>query len=152
MHIDLVRYMDHHIVDILDQGVRASDEEEVHLATGYSCGIVLPEFVKVSEEVYTVLGGGVPIALYGVAPFKDKDTGSPWLIGTDKFSEYQIAIALWSREAVKDLKKKYRLLENFVYNNNKRSIKWLQWCGFVIEEPEPFGPFGALFRRFWMKG
>ena len=43
----------------------------------------------------------------------------------------------------------HKLLVNFVYSENKKSINWLKRAGFSFEEPKPYGEFGNLFQLFY---
>jgi hypothetical protein len=39
---------------------------------------------------------------------------------------------------------------NYVYAENKKSIKWLEWLGFKVRDAQPIGINGANFHRFEM--
>jgi len=47
---------------------------------------------------------------------------------------------------------KFSLLYNYVDARNVKSIKWLRWLGFQLDEPAPYGVRGLPFHRFELRG
>jgi len=56
-----------------------------------------------------------------------------------------------SRYYVLEMKRHFQRLENYVDARQKRSIRWLKWCGFTVENPKPWGTLGLPFHQFWME-
>ena len=93
-----------------------------------------------------------PVCLFGVGSLLLSGRGSPWLLGTELMARYRREVAVRSRPAVAYMRRRWRTLENWVHADNIVSVRWLEACGFTLEDPAPFGPEGAPFRRFWMQG
>ena len=53
---------------------------------------------------------------------------------------------------IKEMLKGYDRIENYVSAENKLSIQWLEWCGFVLEEKEIMGIGKKYFHKFYMEG
>jgi hypothetical protein len=115
--------------------------------------MALATSVRWSRKAWAAELDGEPIAIWGVAPFGSwlGDKGSPWLLGSDRMKEVSIIGARVSQPFVLEMLSMFTMLENYVSNDNKLSIRWLRWCGFKMDHPEPFGLERKLFRRFWMK-
>jgi hypothetical protein len=98
----------------------------------------------------TVVVDGRPVLMYGVGvPTLLGSTGSPWLLATDAVYEVLFSFLKYSRPVVRHMQSLFPRLENHVHADNALSIRWLQWCGFSIDDtPELFNgePF-YLFRR-----
>jgi hypothetical protein len=45
----------------------------------------------------------------------------------------------------------HKELSGYAWAENRVHLKWLQWLGFQLDEPKPFGPHMQPFRRFQMK-
>lgn len=98
----------------------------------------------------------IPCAIFGVAPLVmqnsnacGKNTGIPWLVGTDD-------IRLCSRELVQlsaawlaRLQNDWRLLINLADSRNKRNLRWLTHAGFHCGDSLPLGKHGEAFTFFY---
>jgi hypothetical protein len=105
-----------------------------------------------SEHPVAMEIDGTPEAMFGVCPTSAVlNAGSPWYLGTEKSREHKQFIAKNSRKWVRKVAHGYDYLENYVSDSHKLSVRWLKFCGFTIEKPEPRGPMGALFRKFWWR-
>ena len=103
------------------------------------CGVFLDD-----NEPLCIMGLIIPVIL---AP----DIASPWLIGTKALGRHRKAFMRETRRWVREWRKEYSLMTNFVDAEYTGAIRWLRWLGFDIFEPEPFGPQGAPFCRFEMR-
>lgn len=52
---------------------------------------------------------------------------------------------------VREMGTDYLTLRNHVDIRNHLAIRWLQWLGFTLDDPIPFGPFGFKFHPFNMQ-
>lgn len=91
---------------------------------------------------YAILYDGIVEAVCGVGRNND-----PWLAGTDEIARHPATFFRVSRNIINEMKSRYDWLCNWVDDDNKLSIRWLDWAGFHIDEPREVG--GGLFRRFY---
>ncbi len=140
------------LVERLAAEMRPADAQEVWLSHQHRPLEALQRSVSVSPWCVAAVDAEGPLAMFGVGSRLLSETGSPWMLGSVRLANYRREIARWSPDVVRHMRSGYSTLENRVLAANVASVRWLSWCGFTLEEPAPFGPFGALFRRFWMKG
>ncbi len=132
--------------------LRLADYEEVFASHGRDADASLIKGVEDSFMAWTAVADGQPFLLFGVAaPSSLSTTGVPWALGTDTTNRVGIAVVRQSRHYVKEMKRHFYRLENHTDDRHKVAHRWLRWCGFTIEEPEPWGVMGLPFRRFWME-
>lgn len=93
----------------------------------------------------------LPAAMAGVAPAGILSfTGRPWMLATPALdSAPRTLLARLSQRHVAIMLRLFPRLENWVHADNRRSLRWLKWCGFVIDEPRACGVAGELFHRFY---
>lgn len=141
---------DDSFIEHLGYNMRASDKREVWLSTEHTPCEALREAFGVEGKSKVALFEGEPIAAFGVAKFMDAGMGTPWFLCTDGvYNVSSIEFALQSRRQLAELSEGFKLLENYVLASNETSVRWLEWLGFVVDEPQTLGPFNASFRRFW---
>jgi hypothetical protein len=137
---------------IVADGMRESDREEVWASHNHSPYEALrysfdgSHYAKVLADCRDI-----PYCMFGVAaitPFSP--VGSPWMLATDTINEHKKEFLRWSLVYADKIRNMHSKLENYVHAKNILSIDWLQWCGFTIEEPAPYGKENDLFRKFWM--
>lgn len=112
--------------------LRAEDVFEIEQNNGIMVDptLALAHSAKVSNEYFTVMIDDYPEALFGVADHpKIEGVGVVWMLGTDDLPKA-------SRELVRDTKSilnnwlgRYDLLVNFIYEENKKSLRWLKALG-----------------------
>ncbi len=140
-------------VRALQGKLRESDCLEIAACSGRDPDKALAEGFLASSKVWTGLVEGMPVSMFGVAaPSLLSPVASPWLLGTDAFDGEGIAIAKRSRHYVREMRKGFALLENYTDDRHTIAHRWLFWCGFQVDEPQPWGVMGLPFRRFWMPG
>ena len=89
------------------------------------------------------------VCMYGVAELSIlSNIGIPWLLGTDEIEQHSKYFLRQNRYYMKEIKKKYSYLVNFVDARNTVAIRWLEWLGFKVHETQPFGPDDMPFHRF----
>jgi RimJ/RimL family protein N-acetyltransferase len=109
----------------------------------------LKEAWEKSDMRWTVLKNGEVACVLGCCGLKGK-FGVPWLLGTDLSKKVKQAFVTDLKLCLAEMLREYRCLINYVHPQNKQSIRWLQWLGFKIKKPVPFGEFGILFHPFTM--
>lgn len=101
-----------------------------------------------SVEVFTGTVDGEPVCMFGYSlPCLIGDEAEPWLLGTDEMARHATAFLRRNRPFIADLRKRFRRLSGWVYEQNHSSVRWLRWLGFTVR-PEvriiggiPFRPF-----------
>lgn len=129
-------------------GLRAEDELEVRLSHNVDpVTAMLESFIN--SDICDALEGddGTPVGMCGVA------RQQIWLLGTDNLTinkSHKKFLCIDGKEWVETcLKKVGKPLGNWVYAENKKSIKWLKYLGFTVNDPRPYGHNRALFCQFW---
>lgn len=97
---------------------------------------------RVDEKAVCVFGLGVGSYLSGIM--------RPWLMGTPEIEQHGRIFLRSNRVLVQDWAARFDL-ENWVDARHTVSIRWLQWLGFTVYDPAPFGPFQYPFHRFEMR-
>ncbi|UZP67383.1 hypothetical protein N1030_17575 [Desulfovibrio mangrovi] len=139
-------------VDGLRGRLRRSDCGEVLAATGLAPDAGLERSFSMSCMAWAVVEKAEVIAMFGVGASSLSGTGSPWLLGTDALVRQVRGFIQHSREYIDLMRQRFPNLVNWVDARNAASVRWLGWCGFTVEEPVPFGPFGLPFHKFHMGG
>lgn len=101
-----------------------------------------------SFDCRVALVGGDPVAVFGCAKH-DELSAIPWLLGTPRVDRQRRFLTQYIPALVGEWREQFPLLFNFVHTNNKTSIRWLQWLGFTIADPIPFGVGQQLFHPFY---
>lgn len=132
--------------------LRAEDRLEVQRASG-DVEDALRDSIQRSRLCVLFLSDGVPLCVMGVVEplFLDPDVGSPWLLGTEPLRHHKKAFLRETRLWMKEIRKPYSLLYNYVDADYAGAIRWLKWLGFTVFDPEPFGVKKTLFCRFEMR-
>lgn len=128
--------------------LRKQDELEVSLSHGLAPVEACMLSYRQSQVCQAIEGDdGSCVALTGVVG------KTIWLLGSTSLTatkNHRLQLCRYGREWVDFcLESAGGYVENMVYYKNKRSIRWLKHLGFTVQEPEPFGPSGALFCPFW---
>jgi hypothetical protein len=116
-------------------------------------GPLLEDAIWCSLEAHEALCDDRTLCVFGVGQIGiSLSDGAPWMVGTQLLDQHPQALAKMSREWITHIRPSYRRLYNYVWDEHKEALRWLQWLGFEMGAPEPRGPFSKLFRRFEMKG
>lgn len=143
--LDLLIQMSSHL--------READVQEVKAASGATPEEALTRSFNRSSKCWVAVLRGRPILAFGVAPLSIMGfIGSPWLLATDEILKVRREFIRESKRYVNEMSEGFELLQNYVDARNRVSINWLSWCGFVMEDAEPYGYEGRLFHRFHKQG
>ena len=126
-------------------GMREIDRKELDFAGGWEPLEALQHSFETSEYCRCIELDGRPVALFGVLSRK----GLIWLLGTKDLVRMKKSFVENSIKYVNEGFKYADCLENYVWIENKLSIRWLKWCGFKFDEPRPYGLKKALFLHFY---
>ncbi len=147
MKAKIVKALAEHI-DVIAPNVREADREEMLAYNGMTPRQALELSLYNSQgEAWTGMANDVPVCIFGVAK-----PNYIWLVGTEDIHKYDKLFLSKSRKILKELLEKHPILENYVQAKNTRSVQWLAWLGFNMEQPEPMGVNNELFCHFWLEG
>lgn len=134
------------------QRARAADVAEVRATDGKTVGQAINAALAQSERVSCMMINDEPVAIFGVRRISMVPSiGVPWLLGTDAITENPIEFARASKKYLPEVQRGYESLRNFVDSRHKESVRWLQWLGFTIHEPIPYGVEHRYFHPFSMR-
>lgn len=138
-------------IDFIIENVRLEDVIEMDELDGGNVKEALHETPDIFNNAYVWEKDGKVMCIFGVNPLKEHDgVGVIWMLATKFFDEHSMAFIHACKEVVADMIDKYEYVFNYVYSENRKSIKWLKWLGFDVKDPEPIGHKGANFHRFEM--
>jgi len=133
--------------------LRECDEQEVWAALRLKGAQALQASFEYAVRSWALLADGEPVALFGVSPYPSvKRQGCPWMLANDRIADIWMYVLRMTKEYVYGpLMDGFDSLFNFVDVRNKASIRWLEWVGFHISNPVPFGVGGEFFHPFWLR-
>ncbi len=138
-------------VEYVAANMRAIDAEEIRLAGNHDPWECLTDGVNHSTYCRTIEIDGRPAAILGLVPTNILGrSGIVWLLGTDAIERHAKAFCHLCRQELAEMMSRADRLENFVWVENKISIRWLKWLGFEFEDKEiVWGPKKARFLHFY---
>jgi hypothetical protein len=135
-------------VDYLKYHLKRADLLEIWRSHGYSPEKALTEGFERSDSCYTILSD-VPIAMFGVVSKSLlSDKGVIWMLSSYELERYTFTFLKHCGKYVESMLEDYKVLENYVDIDNKKTIKWLKFLGAKMEEPIIYGIRKMPFRRF----
>lgn len=141
-----------HIDDAVQINVRESDAREIWRTSLSGPNKAVRRSILASRDVWTARIDGEIICIFGVADVSlITKTGAPWLLGSDLVEEQGLEFLVKTKKYMEKVKVGYDRLMNYVDADNEVSIKWLEWIGFTVGEPVPFGAVGKPFRKFTLE-
>ena len=136
-------------VDVLVNNLRISDIRECALVGASPEMALAVPFMEDGATGFTVTHKDIPIGMCGVTPLdKGMHTGRIWFLGTDMIDEHRLFIYKHSKLILSFLKIDYDFVENFVPQDQIKTIKWLESIGFHQDDRIYFFdsiPFVKLF-------
>lgn len=135
---------------VLAPNLRQADKDEVWASHGLLPLQALQFSFLLSEEANTIISDNEDIiGMFGVT--KHGDIGIPWLLMSDDIYQpsHVRQFVPTSKKWVKQVQERYKILVNYVAQDNDKAIKWLRLLGFTfisLEEnygvnPKPFYEF-----------
>ena len=132
--------------------IRQADLLEHDAAVGGAIEDSLRTGLSVSTQTWAGEVDGKVICVCGVAPVPEMEgSGAVWLVSTEELETAPIQFLFHSRRVLRKMLGLYGHLFNFADKRNTRALRWLQWIGFTIYEPIPYGVEGLPFHLFEMR-
>ncbi len=140
-------------VEELAVDLREADRIEIGASHGADVRRTIRYAVRTSPEPWAVRSSDGLLCIFGIAVESLLDgSGAPWMLGTPLLDGRHRTLGLVARRYLAEMSRVYAVLTNQVDARNAASIRLLEWLGFDLGEPEPFGVSGLPFRRFEMRG
>lgn len=137
-------------ISIIADNMRIIDRKELALAGGLSPYETLCKSFEQSIYCRCIEANGEPVALFGVnKPYVLGQSAYIWMLGTDKLNKIKKNFVQNCLQYINESFEYADYLENYVWIENKLSIRWLKWCGFKFDEPMLYGVKKALFMHFY---
>jgi hypothetical protein len=123
---------------VLAPNLRQADKDEVWASHGLGPLEALQFSFLLSEEANTIISDNEDIiGMFGVT--KHGDIGIPWLLMSDDIYQpsHVRQFVPTSKKWVKEVQERYKILVNYVAQDNDKAIKWLRLLGFTFISLEP---------------
>lgn len=127
------------------------EEDRVEYRAAYGVGnerSVLQQTIEQTYDCQVAEVDGVPFAIFGIGPGPE-GSAIPWLIGTDVLTDNRQFLCRIFPRVLAGWKAKHPLMFNCVLATHTKTIRWLQWLGFTIADPIPYGDEQRLFHPFF---
>lgn len=134
----------------LAKTLRKADLQEIQHGSALPPEAALLYSLAVSDYCYTVWLDDQIVMIFGVGGIEGV-SGCPWMMASDLLLQVKRDFIKECRRFVDAMLDRYSQLENWVWSGNKIHIYWLEWLGFKMEPPVPFGINGEPFHRFHLK-
>lgn len=133
--------------------LRQGDIDELRASHGGSTRQAMWGAYLVSRDTtFTGEANGVPVCVYGVRePCMLNTVASPWMLASRDLVLHSGEFLRRSKQMVEIFRNIFPVMENYVDARNIASIRWLQWVGFSVYYPKPYGVEGLPFHRFDMR-
>ena len=136
-------------IEELAETMRQCDVDEVWASSHTTPLEALQRGVQFSQEPFTGLMDGKVVCIFGVSQISPlSEEARPWLLASDLIDETAHTFLRVNRVYIREIKKKYPFLQNWVDCRNEKAIRWVKWLGFKFDKPAPYGPDGLDFMRF----
>jgi hypothetical protein len=135
-------------VAYLASRLRRQDQEELTAASGMDPADALRYMVRTTPDLWAVLEGHQPIALFGAIPRDEAGVAIPWMVGTDRLMAHPRWVARESRAWFRRLGGLWPVLTNWSDARQATHHRWLEWIGARFVEEASKGPEGLTFRRW----
>lgn len=135
-------------VQSLDPRLCEMDKLERGLAFGENARDILERTLQMSISAYTLHINKRAEAMCGLIPLADMRNAVIWCVSSAAMHNYPRQYMRYGRWLTAEGLANFNLLQNYVYENNAKSIAWLERLGAKFERPQPYGVSRAMFRRF----
>ena len=123
--------LDH--VDYLCVNLRDEDEEELKAMNIDGRYALAFPFTQNHSLTFTILDDETPLAMFGTIPARNNEA-SIWRLCRNEFQNNYREICRHARDFIELLQSSYSTIYNVVPANNKRTIRFLRFCGFQFGE------------------
>jgi hypothetical protein len=121
---------------LLASQLRECDRLEVLASGSQSVRAAVVDSVRLSLWAYAFWLGERLVCIVGVAAQSIMcRIGVPWALGTDVMDELPREVLRFSPRVIALMQADFDVLVNYVHARNRRSIRWLKWCGFTVAAP-----------------
>lgn len=128
--------------------LRAADLAEIAAGTGRPPIEVIRTGIADSVRAWAVFIDGSIAAVFGVGRI-DRETGAPWLLGTEAIDRNPMAFVRVSAHYILTMRAMFPVLRNVVHAENVKAVRWLRRAGFTIHPAVPYG--SGMFHPFEMR-
>ena len=146
VEVRIVPALEDHLGDLV---LRQADVDEIWASSAADSQAALTRTLGVSTRAWSGYADDELVVMFGVARASLLGgIGVPWMVASDSLEGHAIRFLRRCRPYVREMLDGFVVLMNFVDARNTTAIKWLEWCGFTIFDPTPYGPFRMPFHRF----
>ena len=116
----------------LSKTLRKQDVQEVFASFGQNPAQALIRAYLTSHlHCYTIILDDEVVGMFGISKIRD-GVGSPWLLGSDKLTDYKFEFHKHAKEHIDTFMDEYDVLFNYVDKRNTQAIKWIKSLGFTF--------------------
>lgn len=139
-------------LEFIAKNIRKPDLDELWATCMQRPIDVLVSGLEDSSAVKTGIIDDEPVCVWGVVEQSLLfNTGKPWMVASKNLDDAPLTFLRHCKPEVMKLLDNYDTLENYVDVRNTKSVQWLRWLGFTIDEPVNYGIFNLPFHKFWME-
>jgi hypothetical protein len=141
-------------IDELTANMRPADVVECQAAGVVDLRECIADGVQNSDLCWTGLVDGKVAAIFGARPLGSllNPVAAVWLLGTPVLTANRRAFARHAPRYIRQMLQAYPHLVNCVHAENAPAVRFLRHHGFTLGAAVPYGPHGALFHPFEMRG
>ena len=132
--------------------MRDEDAAEVWASHHYTPLESLVKGMAVTDFSLVVMYDEVPLVVIGLVK-RDllSGTGLIWMLGSNAALKHKREFFTLTGPIMDEMLTICPRLCNMVHSKNTKSIQWLKWLGFNIEEPVPYGAEQEPFHPFYLE-
>lgn len=128
---------------------REPDRAELEEGCGQTVDSALAVGLRSSVAAHVICWDDVPLAAFGdVSHNPCAGIGIPWLVSTTAIESHARPFLRVCKPLLNLMLARHHTLVNYVDARNTAAIRWLEWLGFTMGSPTPYGPNGLPFRQF----
>lgn len=124
-----------------------SRDKSIATKAGISQHEVLYRIYRNSLTATTVFCNGEIAAIWGVMGTFLGRSGRPWLIASPIVEDYPMKLAFRYRGELKNMLKRFSVLEDWVCADDDKTIKFLKILGFKFDAPSALGKNNIMFMK-----
>lgn len=136
-------------IEPIARTARQADRDEIEEGCGQTIESALTLGLRSSVAPMVIEWDGSPLAAFGDVSYSPgAGIGIPWLVSTNDIERHPRAFLRACRPLVAQMLERHLTLINYVDARNTAAIRWLEWLGFSMASPTPYGTNQILFRQF----